>query len=225
MRKIRILGVAVFAVFAFAALTASSYGAVSQILVSGAKLTSGELLVYVKGELLLEDMGSAALTSQVLCSGWFNVDLVGEAGGAVLGFILGILTLAGVETSSINCTGEKTCEGTSNTVTPVHLPWHVEIELMTAGAEEWLLVFLLTNEAGEPGYTVNCNTIIGLVEDTCTGETSSVLSTLTSSTLKAEFTATQTPGNCTVGGTAEGLIEGSGEVVEPNGLPLALSSE
>jgi len=219
MRKIRILGIAVFAVLALGAMATTSFGAVSQILVNGAKFESGSLLVFVKGEILLEDSGAGAA---VLCSGWFNVDLIGATGGVVLGEFLGITNLSGTEETSVECTGQKTCEGTKNVVTPVNFPWNADLELMT-GSEEYLLVILDTEASKDPGYMVDCNTIIGLITDECKGQTSAWLLTLTSSTLEGEFNASSEAGNCSVGGTGTGLVTGTGEIVHPEGVPLALS--
>ncbi len=117
MRKIQILGAALFAVFAFAASTAASASA-TEFLISGEPVVASTL-VYAEGELLLENMSNG---SQVLCSGVLGVDIVNSTLAEVLEFLmlpnLELLNelgeLNGAGNDMIDCPGEKTCEGEEN---------------------------------------------------------------------------------------------------------------
>ncbi|HEX4115277.1 MAG TPA: hypothetical protein VHY18_05330 [Solirubrobacteraceae bacterium] len=86
MRKIQLLGVALLALFVFAAFTAVSASAanvylLAEWLVGGSAVTT-ELLVEMSGELLMEDTtGALGAPVMVLCSwvldGWMGPNSLG----------------------------------------------------------------------------------------------------------------------------------------------------
>ncbi len=236
MRKIQILGAGLFAVFAFAASTAASASA-TEFLISGEPVLA-VTLVYVEGELLLENMSNGA---SVLCSGVFNADIV----NATLIELLELLMLTTLElldenggttgaNDMVDCIGEKTCEGEENLLTVLGLPWHLDLELMEgAGKLEFLIHFLTAAEAGapygEPDYMLKCKTFLGEVEDECLGLTSGILENMPLETppdVLALFNteAESEAGTCQIGGAGQGLLEDEGILIyEPNGLALAIS--
>jgi hypothetical protein len=223
MRKIKIVGLALAAVCALSAFMATSSFAAGQVLLAGNKIeavTPFEVTPAAGTELLLEDM-KATGPPTIHCSGIFDGHF--EVGGE-LGFITEILTLAGAAAGNlVECTDSKSICSAPVDVTAINLPWDVTIELMAAGAEEYLI--LLNAEGTKiPGYTVDCNSLLGLVEDTCTGATAAVATTGTSG-VTAEFSENETttpPGSCSVGGTKQGLLAGKGSVTSTLGA-LTLS--
>lgn len=215
MKRIHIVCLALVAVFATSAMVSSSAFAVSKFLLNAAAITT-KISTETTGELLLED-SEASPKVDVTCSGIFDGTIEPEG---VLGFIEKVLNLSKVEEVPLKCSASL-C--TTVTVTPIHLPWHVEVELV---AGEYRL-HLLNEEAGKvPGYTVDCNSIVGLVEDTCEGL---AVVDLTSAATDVEgmFLEDATinpPGACTLSKKSSGLVVsiGPGLITSPEGT-LSLS--
>lgn len=225
MRKIQIVGLALVAMFAFSAASATSASAVSKLLWNNGEITA-LLLVLVEPTaelLLLEDMNAIG-KPDILCSG--DLDGMIESGG-VLGFIEELLTLAGVnEANTVSCVSDNgTCEG-AVLVTAINLPWHLEVVLI---AGRYLLHFLngVEEPGKEPGYITDCLTLGGLllVEDKCEGLTYALLANEAGGLL-AEFSENEeitTAANCTVGGAKQGLLFGDGFITDTGGGTLTVS--
>lgn len=226
MRKIQIVVLALLAVFAFSAFVASSAFATSKVLIGGAEI-SKETNAEIEGELLLEDM-KATGPPDLLCSGFFDV-VIHIPGTEML--IVEVLMLDrkpllanGTEgTPGVRideCTDMKSvCS--SAAVEALNLPWTVDVELI-----EGSYVGLILNAAEkEPAYGSDCNTILGLVEDTCKGATGAIL-TNEATDISAEFSETNEkitePGSCSIGGAKEGLLQGVGLFTSSEGT-LSLS--
>src|ERR1700722_1246401 len=171
MKKIQIVGLTLVAVFACSAFAVTSSFAAGKILLNGGAVPAGGIPFSITESVEMEDMKSVGPPT-ILCSGT-SVGTI-AAGGAT-GSIIEFLTLAG-EALEVG-TGKKEylveCEDMksicSNPVDVVagNMPWSVEIEKMAAGAEEYLLTIL--NIKGKvPAYTLDCNSILGLISDTCT---------------------------------------------------------
>jgi hypothetical protein len=219
MKKIHI-GLTMFAVFAFSAVASSSALAASAILLNGAEIketTPFELT----GELLVEDMKVVGMPD-ILCM--LTFDGVINAGG-VTGSITAALTLEGALLEGvggadlIECEAHSICEIPPD-VEMLNLPWSVEVMLSAGG----LWYFLINAHAGggEPGYSIDCVTIVGLVADTCTGNTSALLTNeaggLLVELLEVEEEGITPPLNCTQGGLKEGLNSFSGVTTFPSGV-------
>jgi len=226
MRKIHVLGLALFAVFALSAVAASSALAVSKYLLNGAEITSTittETESNSEG-LLLEDMNATG-KPDILCSGFFDGTI---AAGGVKDTIEAVLTLTkellqgghAANSDLIECEAHSTCTNPVD-VEAINLPWATEVVL--SGTTFVDLIF--SSGAGTPGYIVDCNTIIGLVEDTCTGNTGAILANATGGVL-GEFSesneAITVPANCTQGGEKQGLLQADGLTTSASGT-LSLS--
>jgi len=236
MRKIQIVVLGFFAVFAFGAFAATSaFAEESQILAANEPILV-LLAIEIAGEVLLEDMNTAA-DSKILCSGIFDGMI--EPGGTLV-YIEHLLTLSGVLLEDpVTLTDLVECEKdpTNNCVAPidvivnlgVNLIWHVEINLDEPLSGEGLLAYLAdflnkednellleSAEVVEPEYTVDCvMPIIGLIEDTCKGLSSARLYMDSLGRLRASFNtlelmepwgAASEATNCTLGGAGQGLI-------------------
>jgi hypothetical protein len=197
MRKIQIVGLAIFAVLALGAMTAASAFGADEFLAGGNAITVFPLATDSTGELLLEDM-EASIKVDVLCSGLF----AGEIESKTLALILEVVSLTG--TTTIDCedmTG--VCEGKLAELVAENLPWDVNLELMTNG--QFLLDFPTT-----AAYKVVCKTILGTFEDLCEGLTSA-LQTNVATGVESTFNEESEPGECTGSpGKKAGLVEGSG---------------
>jgi len=208
MRKIQIVVLGFFAVFAFGAFAATSaFAEESQILANNEPILA-LLPIEITGEVLLEDMNSG-VNSQILCSGIFDGMI--EPGGTLV-YIEHLLTLAGLLLEdSVLLIDLIECEKdpNNNCMNPVDVLvnlgtgkiWHVEIELNEPLPGEGLLAYLAhflnkeeiellleSAEVLEPEYTVDCiMPIIGLVEDTCSGLSSARLYMDSLGHLRASF--------------------------------------
>jgi len=224
MRNIKIVGMALLAVFAFSAFAATSSFASGKILLKGAPITSA--IPFTMTETLeLEDMNATGPPT-ILCSGSFDGTIA--AGGATSS-IAEVLTLAGealeVGTGKkeylVECEDMKSICSNPADVVAGNMPWSVEIEKMAAGAEEYLLTIL--NITGKvPAYTLDCNSILGLISDTCTAPAVGEQAVMKNEVggLLAEFSNNETttpPGDCGVGGDGQGLVVGDGFIVSSSG--------
>jgi hypothetical protein len=241
MRKIQLIGLALFAVFAFSAVMAASAFAETNMLwlVNGNEILTGELLpTETTGLLTLTTLLFGSPVVSVHCEGTFD----GSVGPNGEDEITEVLNTA---KELINQLGEApelalSCEvvaisGTSRCVVgslaelwPVNLPWHTQIELMAAGSNEWLDHLFGGGANKEPGYMVLClNSSGGNEENTCEGLTSSRLENMPAPEsdvlgifgLAAE---TEPSEKCTTPFT-EGDIEGEGLIFLTSGLPLSVS--
>lgn len=217
MRKIHLLGLALMAVLAVGATTASSaLGAFSlaQWLVGGA-LVHEALAAVTEGELLLENTKKGA----VLCSGI----LVGTIGPESSGSITEVQTLSKVKVETelkgtgLLCTAEKTCEPASEAspieVWPDALPWSVEVELELTAGTAWVLIF-------KAGWDLLCLVLGIMVEELCTAAEGAGVQVVNGATdVEAPNGNSATPnGNC---GTETGVAVQTSE----GGLTRLLNGE
>jgi hypothetical protein len=203
MRKIHLVGLAVFAVSAFLAVAASAAFAeeVPQYLVEGATIALGtseavttETETGEAGLALIEDMNaSAAGDPDILCE-------VAKVAGTILSNGEG-------ETTAGECLKPVVDKGTcgSPKVNPVNLPWTSLLLEPTAGVFEVDL-----KAAGNgPGWAAEC-TVLGVkVIDTCTTQNGKALVTNIEGLLHIEFMEEIEKieqANCSVGGAEQGLV-------------------
>jgi hypothetical protein len=229
MKKIHVLGLMLVAVFAFSAFAASSAFAVSKILFNGAEITAN-LGAEILGSLLLQDLNAPG-TPDILCTGIFDGTI--EAGGE-LGLVEALLMeggellnengeLNGAGNDMIDCVSDNgTCSG-EVLVTVLNLPWHIEV-VLDATKEAFLADFL--EEVGKiPTYDINCNTILGLIEDSCSGLSSARLQNTAGGLLghfnalplsSADEWAAESEGTaCSVGGAGQGDVQSVTLSAEP----------
>jgi hypothetical protein len=176
MKKIRVLGVALFALCMFSVIVATASFA-GEWLVEGAAIALS-LTSETEGLFLIktyEGPASPNVLVEVLCGGIFDgtvgpgaADLVTELLDLSMNSInliplneLALLCSALEDLSLTDC--EFTVEGVL--VWAVNLPWTSGIELMSAVGETWLDVI-----AKNAGYYEECKTLIGVVvANECTG--------------------------------------------------------
>jgi hypothetical protein len=214
MRKHYGLALALLSVFAVSGYVASAAFAEDEILANGMSI-SANLPFELKGELLLEDSGAPG-KPDVLCTGTFDglfesstlafINEVLDSNGELLAATLNDLSVP-VAGDDVECTDMSgTCSGVV-LVVALHLPWHLELELLAGDTEEpWMLDFL--EEAGkEPAYAIDCNSLLGLVEDVCDKLVYAFLLDLEAGDVTAGFLPTL-QGDCSLGGVGKGVLEG-----------------
>lgn len=215
MSKVRILGIAMFAVFAFSAITAASAFAADEFLFEG-NVFAGALATNTAGSLTLEAT-ILGIKAVVDCSGLFEGSVVG--GVAKLAEITDAFDLAGNlageledSTAAISCEALAACNAgelvsvwVDNLSLTLSLTW--DLPLLLEGTE-----FILDFPAGS-GFEVECKTPLGTVNVLCsaptvdaslTNEVGGILALLLSNELVCNNGAT----NGKVSG--EGLIEHTG---------------
>jgi len=226
------MGMALFAVCAFGALTAASASAtflLAEWLVGGTAVST-ELLVEVSGELLLED---TALKAMILCSGIGD----GWVGPNSLFFVTEILSLSGGAISStvltgvpILCVAQEGCSTTGETpnVWPEGLPYEGEVELLE---QTGYTGFAVLGGSQFSAFYIEC-TILGVKStDVCSAAQSGAELTLagTSAVLKDSLPFTELAGlklgTCSFAGGETGILEGSGVFTVSGGGELTASSE
>jgi hypothetical protein len=204
-------------------------------LVNGADFT-GALSAETEGDLVLVRLTeTASVGGEILCEGIFDGTIENPAtGGAGQDQITKVLTLSQVDVGEDGATlsgtgiacevikdvGNTTfCKLGAATVWPANLPWLTELELMASG--EWLDL-LLNGGKGEPGYEVECVSLLGFpVTDLCTGFTSAlvleVLETISPTVAlgsHGEFNfeppISSEEGNCNIAGNGVAALQGLG---------------
>jgi hypothetical protein len=165
MRKIHILGLALFAVLAFSAVATSAAFAVSEFLVGGAPAIA-EQPGESSGTLKLTDLTSFG-EATVECTGI----LVGEFMGANDFLVLMVLNLnkelIELGLLALECEGSGLCEKAGALVWPEKLPWLAEV-VLDAGTT-FLIHLTEGEEGGMPAYASSCKTFLGQTEDECEG--------------------------------------------------------
>lgn len=246
LKKIFMLAFAVCAVCALGASAASTAFAEDEFLLNEKAI--GELtFIEITGELLIEDTKTTGLPA-ILCSVIFDGMI--EPGGK-MAWLEALLMLDGKllrpdgtegtegdnEPDMIDCVGEKTCEaGEVNLVTLLNLPWRVEVTL--DDNNQVFLAAIREEPVKIPTFVLDCATVLGLIEETCSGPTSARLDNNVNGDAIASFNqlkllspedellgAESELMNCTMGGAASGLIEsdadseaGAALITSPSGL-------
>jgi hypothetical protein len=225
MRKIQILGMALFAVFAFSAVAAASAFAASEWEVGGVKVTEA-LPAETEGLLSLIKLVSpenSAILVEVLCEGIFD----GTVGPGSKDTINKVLNLAMEEIGqlgglALECkveaggmSGLLDCKlGGTALLWAENLPWNTELELMEpSGAILDRLGF--PAGAGVPAYEVECITTSGIVgSELCEGATSAEVKNDTGTPMGVFGEFSEAVGSeeasCSVTGAKTGLNVGSG---------------
>jgi hypothetical protein len=188
--KLRVLCMALFAVFAFGAITASAAFAEPEWLVEE-KALIGQTLAEAVGTILLVRWESEALTAvrgEIECSGIS----VGQIGPGNAGLIEELYSLASVKIGAplvqpaAECTvvkdnGLAFCkEGEPALMWPENLPWSGTLELMEVGGVEDVLGKALGPSATEePAYDLECKSLLGVTAselcETLPGKASALL--------------------------------------------------
>jgi hypothetical protein len=196
MGRINILTLALIAtVISCAVITSSAFALEPEWLFKGEVINTAKTTT-TSGELLLEDM-TASGKPNIIC----NVLFEGTTGPGRTDSITKIKDSEGK--TPLKCTDAAKICNTPAEVTPIHLPWLTELLLVDGTFRN----DITNSGAGEPGYKLDCNSILGLVEDQCEGTTSSEATNATEGVEETFNTETETL-NCTQGGAKEGLIEG-----------------
>jgi len=234
---------------AFSAVAVTSAFAEESKLLAGGVAITALLPLLVEGELLLQDLG-ATPSLNIDCSGKFDGWV--EPGGT-LGYITDLLMLGGEllnELGELNGAGNDMidCEVLNSSVCSknevlltVNLNgttrWHWELILDVGG--QYLIDFLNTHDIEEllentsevlqPSYTADCETLLGLAEDTCEGLSSARLY-MQGTNLRGSFNSlaigtdgwsAESEGTaCSLGGAGQGMLEsisGAAEDTELSG--------
>jgi hypothetical protein len=178
-----------------------------KFLLDGASVTSA-VAVDAEGSLVLEDMGTGV---KIECP------VTGE--GSVEAEGKDLTTSLSVAAASCKVlAGSSDCKSVL-AVQAVDLPWNTQL----AGERD----FISESGKGTPGWLVECEAVLGVkVDDTCTGtETSAAVVNLENGTLETSYDSETAAANCSVGGTGEGLILGTINVLAVSGGSLSISEE
>jgi hypothetical protein len=213
MRKIYQLGLALVAVFALSAVTASGAFALESVfLVNGVKVakeTPVNSELRAGTEFLLEDMKVPILGAvDISCTAIEDKGVVGDEGNAKFDLVTVIefLTCASL-----------TSGATLVSIALMNLPWLTELILSGVTFRDNILPI-----SGQPGYKLIVKTILGNETDECGSSTKSVLVENSGSDILGTFQEIETA-NCTIGGTGAGLITGSQLILTESGESLAVS--
>jgi len=231
MRKFYgLLALALLSVFAVGGYVASAAFAESEILANGNMiLASEDLLFQILGELLLEDTGATG-KPDILCT--IILDGLFESG--TLAFINEVLHDTGellsatindlsgsVEGDDVECVDMNNVCSSPVLLVAIHLPWHLQLELLAGDTEEPYMWDLLEETGKEPAYAIDCNTILGLIEDVCDGLLEMYLLDLGMGNVDAGFLPIR-QGNCSQGGVGTNVFEGEG-LIEDGTTMFSLS--
>jgi hypothetical protein len=216
MKKIHVLGIGVLAMLVVGIMSVASASA-AEWLANGAVIGAAKASTTT-GEILLRNTnaGGLGLNVEVLCSGSFD----GTVGPGKNDTIEKVLSLSGVEVTlaaPLACTNEANCS--SPQVSAVGLPWKTELTSLTTDK-------ITTATAG---WEIDCTTIFGLIEETCTGSVTSKVSNSGAEVLgsfsEAEIIAKGEQATCTGGGGKTGTVNSDtpGKITLNSGETLAVS--
>ena len=225
MRKLHVLGLALFAVFAFSVVAVASASALESVWLVGGHTALVLELVLSEGELLLSDLKVPFVGEvMVLCSGLSEGFIGGDASGdnPKWGEVTKITGLnATTEPLWIVCTRQVGCEaGTTPELMPVNLPWLTELLLVS---EKYLDDVIGTG--GNTGWVVRNCLVLGLSpEDECTkAEASADIDNGTSDVVALFSAAIAGLANCSQGGSESAEVEGEILIFTESGEALAVS--
>jgi hypothetical protein len=222
MRKLRVVGLAFFAVLAFGAIAVASASALSSVWLVNASTIGSKVLVLSEATVLLEDMG--LVPAGFTCALVANEGWVGPGSEDEVTSVTFNVANCFKDPKSENLENKEVANGCTSidNVAAIGLPWKTLIVLSGA-------VFLdqITGTA-TPGYLVECGTSLGLVDDACTTQKgTTILKNNASNGVTAEFPAKPESesefANCSVGGNLNGLVVGESLTFTESGLSLTVS--
>jgi hypothetical protein len=219
MRKIQLLGLLVFASFAISVVAASAASAEVGLWTANGKEITSALNTTATGLLELTDLKATGGAVTVNCEG--ALDGYVEANG--LTYISEVLYLGVKEPGNlIICSFVKAglCEGTEANVEPIGLPWEDLLVLTSTGTgyvDEVVKV-----GGGSLGYMVTCKTILGETLDECT-QAEATQEVKAVATGVEGVSKEENNGTCSIGGSKEGDIVGSGISTLVNGELLGVT--
>jgi len=237
MRKIYVFVVAALAVLMFGIVAASASAATLMWLEGGLKMIAASAS-ETTGEILLRNTngGGIGVNIEILCSGSFD----GSVGPGAEDIITEVLDLSKKQvtlSSMLACTAENS-NCISPLVAPINLPWLSVLELMGSDAAPLFLDLLIPGNGsvgifGNPGWDMDCITIIGLVEEECAGEVGANLENIPAENdvlgtfSEAEIVTESAQAFCTGGLSNTGLVntDAAALIFLTNGKSLAVSYE
>jgi hypothetical protein len=153
MNKYKVVIMAMFAVFAFTAIAASSAMALKEEWLHEGKAISTPTAGLIDGKLELIHTGGLLGSATIRCTGQFH----GTFGPGSADTITDALGLSG-ELNVLKCEFiSGACGvGSAATVTAVHLPWNTKLELPGTPAGTWDKITEGATKAGTPGYSTEC---------------------------------------------------------------------
>lgn len=221
-RLIRVLGLAFAASLLFGALSVASASAAPEWELNGTKVTEW-MSVDSTATLELEDSKVPLIgATKVSCTGTDT----GDVGPGGLDKVLSI-TVSSCKPVSGGCEAPVTASA-------VHLPWNTDlVEVENSKKEKEVRDKILNSGAGQPGWKVNCESIIGAQEDICeqeSGTESTVgIDNVTKGAHKGDVaalfdaTSREKPAKCSKGGAKSGFVYGTEFILASNGATLTAS--
>jgi hypothetical protein len=198
MSRIRLIGLALVAVFAFSAVTVASASAapVWEQQIGG---TFGPITTPVTAA--SKSIGNLTLTDSVAgtsieCAGTDS----GKVGAGSKDEVTSITASSCKFVTAGSCTSSKPV-----TATAKNLPWITELYEEAGKVRDHVKAH---SGGGEPGYDVEC-TVAGIfkVQDECLGETNTAMNNVTGG-VEAVFDATSPKVKCSIGGAGSGTVLG-----------------
>jgi hypothetical protein len=233
MKKIQILGVALVALFAFSAISASLASAETTLL---AEWLTGALGEKVTAELAAETSGTLKLSTLVIGINAVEIECVGAFAGTIgpngTDKITALLNAAKEEISKTALSGlELVCKvlvsvnkecGTVGVATAdlwaLNMPWTTNLELMESGAFLDRIFAGTATKSTQPGYEVVClEGGVAVSENTCHNNTSAEQKNVTGD-VEGVFSAA-------VGTEKAECTTGEGDLTSTGGLTALVSGE
>lgn len=213
MLRIKILGLALVAVFMMGAVAASSAMAAHQWLINKSPIAS-RVKVHSLGLLLLEDSGTG---TKLHCHGAND----GYVGPGNVDLVLAITKELLGTNDKIPCTFDKA--GLCNSGKPVtalalNLPWLTLITLIGGKVRDIIEKDPSASVSGNPGWKVTCTNILGGESiDECTLAEGNTALANSAAGVEAIFDAESPNANCTLGGAETGVVRGANTTFSPSG--------
>jgi len=202
MKKIQTMTLTAFTVFTLGALASAAFGA-SEWLTNGAAITSARV-VKTKWVMKFSDSKGGIFGEKVEIE-CFGTD-EGTSGPGTSGKITKWTVTSCKEITVSICPADATA---------VHMPWNTKLVLV---GEKWR-DDIENSGAGAPGWNITCP---GLIEDECTGETSTEPRNVTGG-VESVFDGKSAKLNCSRGGTGAGAVLGTDLNENPSGEFLTVS--
>jgi hypothetical protein len=220
MRKLQLLGALFFATLTLGVIAPSAFAG---WLVDGTEAIKAEA-TETEEELTLTDLGAPG-TPEIFCKDILD----GTIGPGEKDQTTEVLNVAKEKIGTnktglaLSCEDKKGICANPAEVWPDNLPWSTELAGMESSP--FALDQLLAITGKVPGYTLDCKSILGLVEDICEGATSAEVENSFEKRVLERFDP-ETPiesqkMSCTLGGAGAGDIKGEGSILLTSGKTLS----